>query len=464
MIRVLWWCTMWLPNALRDLRIANKLYRQERSSGAWCLGTKNWLLMAVCFVFAVIIALLGEHLVTFQVPSETAPWSTFRLSLTENPVAKPSKGVTIFSVREFSRVCCDYGATVYRLSKGFEVSAERGVYSYRLAFKEYMKKGEDKAIVFVPIADLKGFIDDFFLRLPRTAQITLVTGQEDSGPLEAFGYGRSKFYQDISISFHEFLEDNRLHYWFTQNYDIGNCLDVPAMGSNCVNPTVTRKQLNKIGAIPLGIDFHTTSEKVFRYSKDFEPPLEQQKLLLSISKLKFKERKPKIVSLFTADPEKPDREQLLERSTALASCVIQPKAKMNRNKFWKLTSEFAFIFAPQGNGIDTHRVYESLSLGTVPIVRSSPLDKLYEQYPITIVKDWAAIESCDQIETWRQEIISRFGEEPFANPEVQKKLRLAYWKDLVTRVANSEIRSIKMRDLTETSSSYDSSKRKGPLR
>lgn len=47
-----------------------------------------------------------------------------------------------------------------------------------------------------------------------------------------------------------------------------------------------------------------------------------------------------------------------------------------------------FVVCPEGTGIDTHRVYESLFCGATPVVLHSPLDRLYERLPVCIVDQW----------------------------------------------------------------------------
>lgn len=47
-----------------------------------------------------------------------------------------------------------------------------------------------------------------------------------------------------------------------------------------------------------------------------------------------------------------------------------------------------FVVCPEGTGMDTHRVYESLLCGATPVVLHSPLDKLYEKLPVCIVSKW----------------------------------------------------------------------------
>jgi hypothetical protein len=81
-------------------------------------------------------------------------------------------------------------------------------------------------------------------------------------------------------------------------------------------------------------------------------------------------------------------------------------------------------------GTDTHRVWELLLMKTVPIVMSSPLDRLYSEYPVVIVKQWSDVFTPGTLEKYRDRIVARFGKEPF-NAEVQRKLTGDYWVELI---------------------------------
>ena len=59
-----------------------------------------------------------------------------------------------------------------------------------------------------------------------------------------------------------------------------------------------------------------------------------------------------------------------------------------RKTFYETLSKTKFAICPPGTGQDTHRVYECLFYGVVPIVKSSFLDNLYTNYNILIVKEW----------------------------------------------------------------------------
>ena len=50
-----------------------------------------------------------------------------------------------------------------------------------------------------------------------------------------------------------------------------------------------------------------------------------------------------------------------------------------------------FVLSPRGNGLDTHRLWEALHVGAIPIVKSSSLDPLYEGLPVLVVQDWREV-------------------------------------------------------------------------
>jgi hypothetical protein len=80
------------------------------------------------------------------------------------------------------------------------------------------------------------------------------------------------------------------------------------------------------------------------------------------------------------------------------------------------------VASPRGNGEDCHRTWEALVLGCIPIVKSSPLDPLYDDLPVLIVKDWK-----DITEDMLKNTIELFSKQDFK----MEKLTLDYWKNLI---------------------------------
>lgn len=57
-------------------------------------------------------------------------------------------------------------------------------------------------------------------------------------------------------------------------------------------------------------------------------------------------------------------------------------------KYMDEMPNFRFVLSPPGNGLDCHRTWEALLLGSYPIVLSSTLNPLYEELPILIINNW----------------------------------------------------------------------------
>lgn len=74
------------------------------------------------------------------------------------------------------------------------------------------------------------------------------------------------------------------------------------------------------------------------------------------------------------------------------SLTFTDKSVMQKRiDFYRMLKRSRFAVCPPGNGRDTHRVYECLYLGVIPIVKTSFLDRLYKQFPVWIVNDWSEV-------------------------------------------------------------------------
>ena len=91
-----------------------------------------------------------------------------------------------------------------------------------------------------------------------------------------------------------------------------------------------------------------------------------------------------------------------------------------------------FVLSPRGAGEDTHRTWEAVITGCIPIVKSSLLDELYEELPIVVVNDWNEINE-DFLERKYAEIT----EKKLRNAYNMDKLHLEYWtKTIQTKMGN----------------------------
>lgn len=61
------------------------------------------------------------------------------------------------------------------------------------------------------------------------------------------------------------------------------------------------------------------------------------------------------------------------------------------SEYMKKLSTYKFIVSPPGKGIDSHRTWEAILAGCIPIVLSSPLNTLYSTLPVLIVDDFSIV-------------------------------------------------------------------------
>ena len=101
---------------------------------------------------------------------------------------------------------------------------------------------------------------------------------------------------------------------------------------------------------------------------------------------------------------------------------------------WDLIAHTSFVASPASRGQDTHRFWETIALGAIPIVQAGPLDFVYRRMPCVIVPHWANITSLKLLE-WRRRIVDNFGEQPHKDPRVARLLSSHY---LARRIASAQ--------------------------
>ncbi|MDE3045628.1 MAG: hypothetical protein KGJ02_03175 [Verrucomicrobiota bacterium] len=86
-----------------------------------------------------------------------------------------------------------------------------------------------------------------------------------------------------------------------------------------------------------------------------------------------------------------------------------------------------FVLCPRGSGLDTYRLWESLYMGAIPIVRTSTLDPLYADLPVLIVSDWSQV-----TKAYLEQVEEEFRQRTFA----MEKLSIDYWLRLINNFRN----------------------------
>jgi hypothetical protein len=89
-------------------------------------------------------------------------------------------------------------------------------------------------------------------------------------------------------------------------------------------------------------------------------------------------------------------------------------------KFLTEMTQHQFVLAPHGHGVDTHRLWEALYVGCIPIVLRSSMDKLLEGLPVLLVEHYADIS-----EALLDKAAARLA--PRFDSAKQTYLNLTYW-------------------------------------
>jgi hypothetical protein len=185
------------------------------------------------------------------------------------------------------------------------------------------------------------------------------------------------------------------------------------------------KNYPKVLQVPLGIDFHSLYNNPNKWTKiiDGNSPVEQEKYLTDIANNSkpFYERINKIYVNFSMNTD---------RFNQRKSCLkeINPKLlafhqeKMKRTQTWENTTKYTFVLSPYGNGMDCHRHWEALILGSILIIKSKEFIKLFEDLPVLIVNNWK-----DVSQKLLDDTVELFKNKTFN----YEKLTVEYWKQQV---------------------------------
>lgn len=84
-----------------------------------------------------------------------------------------------------------------------------------------------------------------------------------------------------------------------------------------------------------------------------------------------------------------NKDERLECKEALEMKLAFEQPKGNFEEYLDHLSKHKYAICPPGNGIDSHRIWECLYLGVIPIVKRSTFTELLsESYPCVILNSW----------------------------------------------------------------------------
>jgi len=247
-----------------------------------------------------------------------------------------------------------------------------------------LQQGADNVVIYVNSDYIREFAN---VALPYT--FILVSGFSDhTMPNDYF----------VVDEFNRFINNPRMLHWHVANAHI-------------VHP--------KISQIPIGIDYHTLTNKSWYWGPQM-PPIQQEAQLIRINSVNH-QRLVKCYSTFHfasyGDKFGTSRNDIVKQIPT--DLVYYEPVQITREATWVNQSHYAFVISPHGNGLDCHRTWEALALGCIVIVKTSSLDCLYKDLPVLILNEWTELNQALLDLT-----LTEFKDKQFN----LDKITLAYWK------------------------------------
>lgn len=97
-------------------------------------------------------------------------------------------------------------------------------------------------------------------------------------------------------------------------------------------------------------------------------------------------------SFFTNPVERLSCYELVKKSSNFITDKCNNEVIQDEYQSWlNDVKNHHYVLCPRGNGIDTHRFWETLYLGRIPITKRNSNTKFYENLPVLFVDDWSEI-------------------------------------------------------------------------
>jgi hypothetical protein len=251
-------------------------------------------------------------------------------------------------------------------------------------------------LIWVRLSWMRSFIRQV---LPHIrARFVLVTGDSDSSVPSSMRWAARKL-----------TKDPRLLRWYAQNCD-------------------SHSFSEKIRPLPIGIDFHSVSERLIWGEQIASPEAQEQTLLdVRASLPPLEQRSPAAyIDFGWQQARKGNRRGLVRELQGNPNVVVQ-EGPLPRTALWRRRGSYAFVISPHGEGIDCHRTWESLALGHIVLAPDSPLNPLYENLPVITLRSWKEL-NADNLKRWHARC---------SGPsETLEPLHSAYWVSRMRNLAN----------------------------
>ena len=240
-------------------------------------------------------------------------------------------------------------------------------YNYKKEFQDVFKI--NNPIIFIKTDFIPFFIDQL---LEFNDKFILITGSNDD---HCVPYLNFPCHDDIyKNKLHTLLDKPELIKWYTKN------------------PAIVH---DKLIGFPLGPKWQWKTTRFFG-----EPKLEHMRIYNELclnpeNNLYNTNLKTNLLYInfaqTTTNPLYQPHKGIRHNVKNILTKNFKPQQGTSFEKYMRELSTYKFCVSPPGRGIDTHRTWEALMMGTIPIMISTTQDYLFERLPVIIIDDWNII-------------------------------------------------------------------------
>ena len=177
---------------------------------------------------------------------------------------------------------------------------------------------------------------------------------------------------------------------------------------------------NSLVPLPLGIA-NDYSYKKNIVSKD---------LLHDINEKKFHDKKVLVYVNFNENTNKKERSWIKPYFNKIDWAEVE-EDNLSIKQYADKIKNASFVICPWGNGIDSHRIWETLFLGSIPIVKKHTTFNNLKDLPIFFVNDFKELTE----EKLKEFLLSLESSESFN----KEKLNVNYWENIVNKEKNKAL-------------------------
>ena len=270
--------------------------------------------------------------------------------------------------------------------------------------KEIESSKKPVTSVYIVGSHVQEFVETIFPKL--TNKITIVTGNAvQAVPTSVLGSPENA---------RRFLDDDRLVSAWVQNLDTEHPKAFP---------------------LPLGLDFHNlhmNKSGPWHEHEDVLSPNQQEQQIHAIAadSPPFEQRRPAVLSHFTVGTQPIERSQWQDYFKE-QSFAETPEGMIERPTLWNMMAGAQFVASPPGAGMDCHRTWEALVLGSVPIVRHfAPMAAMFEDLPVWQIECLSEVTE-ESLQRKADEVSDRLSRSQYDFG----KLTIGWWKERLIRHA-----------------------------